>query len=154
LQRTIPFLSPSRNSSSDGSSGRSLAHTIPTVLRNQLAASYRLLAALRTQVNHEFTLCRYIVVIMCNNCPKNPSQSYIIYVKTQVNMLSVSIRHHYLTNHHSSIVCKVNEKYWHIITISYHDRTIICKWIIQLAHPPTHQSSFQSELYNLAQHYH
>ena len=51
LHRTMPFLSPSWNSSSEGSSGRSFAHTTPTVFRNQLAASCLLIAALNDKGN-------------------------------------------------------------------------------------------------------
>jgi hypothetical protein len=46
LQRMMPFLRPIRNSSSEGSSARSFAHTTPTILLNQLAASYLLIAAI------------------------------------------------------------------------------------------------------------
>ena len=62
LQRIMPFLSPSCNSSSEGSSGRSLAHTTPTVFRNQLAASCLLIAAL-TKRGNKCTFLLHTVII-------------------------------------------------------------------------------------------
>lgn len=45
LQRIIPFLKPSLNSSSEGSAGKSFAPTTPTIFLSHAAASYLLIAA-------------------------------------------------------------------------------------------------------------